>query len=223
MKAYKGFDKDLKCRGYQYEIGKEYQQDGNIVTCANGFHACEDPLEVFAYYPPATSRYCEVEQSGVIAKDISYSKVASSKIKIDAEIGIPGLVKAKIEYVKAHTTTKHTDPERATAREYGAATAGEYGAATAGNRGAATAGEYGAATSRGSVSVGENGCGLARGNNVKARGGLGAILVMCEENDGDYNVKDWAAVIVDGVTVKADTWYTLKGGEIVELDGVVGE
>ena len=226
MKAYKGFDKDLKCRGYQYEIGKEYQQDGNIVTCANGFHACEDPLEVFAYYPPATSRYCEVEQSGVIAKDNSDSKVASSKIKIDAEIGIPGLVKAKIEYVKAHTTTEHTDPERATAGEhgaatagkYGAATAGNYGAATAGNSGAATAGEHGAATSRGSVSVGENGCGLARGNNVKARGGLGAILVMCEENDDDYNVKDWVAVIVDGVTVKADTWYTLKGGEIVEVN-----
>ena len=218
MKAYKGFDKDLKCRGYQYEIGKEYQQDGNIVTCANGFHACEDPLEVFAYYPPATSRYCEVEQSGVIAKDNSDSKVASSKIKIDAEIGIPGLVKAKIEYVNAHTTTEYTDLERATAGEYGAATAGEYGAATAGNRGAATAGNRGAATSRGSVSVGENGCGLARGNNVKARGGLGAILVMCEENADDYNVKDWGAVIVDGVTVKADTWYTLKDGEIVEVN-----
>lgn len=180
--SFKGFDKDLKCRGFQYEIGKEYEQNGKIKACDNGFHACESPIDVFTYYPPAESRYCKVEQSGEISKDGSDSKVASSKIKIGAEIGIPGLVKAHIEYVKSHATTEHTDPKKATA--------GFCGAATAGDRGTATAGYRGAATSRGSVSVGENGCGLVRGNGVKAKGGMGAVLVICVENDDDWSIKE---------------------------------
>ena len=226
MSNYKGFDKDLKCRGYQYEVGKEYEQDGPIEACENGFHACERPLDVFRYYPPATSRFCAVEQSGDLSKSGGDSKVASSKIKIGAEIGIPGLVKAQIEYVKAHTTMAHTDPKAATAGArgaatagaLGAATAGAWGAATAGARGAATAGDSGAATSRGSVSVGENGCGLVRGNGIKIRGGLGAILVICVENDNDYGVKEWKVVVVDGEKIKADTWYTLEDGELVVVN-----
>lgn len=123
MKAYKGFDKDLKCRGFQYEVGGEYECD-EAKVCEVGFHACERPLDVFNYYSPATSRFCEVEQSGMLDKSDGYSKVASSKIKIGAEIGIPDLVKAQIEYVKAHTITEYTDPARATAGYRGAATAG---------------------------------------------------------------------------------------------------
>ena len=102
--AYKGFDKDLKCRGFQYEVGKEYEQEGEVRCCENGFHACEVPLAVFNYYRPATSRYCEVEQIGETRKD--NDKVASSKIKIGAEIGIPGLVKAHVEWVKANVKTE---------------------------------------------------------------------------------------------------------------------
>ena len=225
IKSYKGFDKDLKCRGFQYEIGKEYEEP-EADACRAGFHACERPLDVFNHYCPANSRFCEVEQSGEMSRDTDDSKVASTKIKIGAEIGIPGLVKAQIEWVKAHTTTEHTDPERATAGEYGAATAGEYGAATAGNRGAATAGDCGAATAgnrgaataRGKASVGENGLAVARGNNVKVKGGLGAVLVIAEENESDYDIKDWAAVLVDGETIKADTFYMLKNGEFVEAE-----
>lgn len=205
---YKGFDKNLKCRDFQYEIGKAYEQDGEIRTCINGFHAYERPLDVFAYYLPAISRYCTVEQSGDMDKDSTDSKVASGKIKICAEIGIPGLVKDQIEYVKAHTTMEHTDPK--------AATAGASGAATAGTWGAATAGDRGAATSRGSVTVGKNGCGLVRGNDVTARGGLGAILVFCEENSDDCDIKEWKAVVVDGECIKVDTFYRLKDGELVE-------
>ena len=111
MKTYKGFDKDLKCRDFQYEIGKEYEMDGKIEACSRGFHACEMPLDVFDYYSPADgSRYCEVEQSGDIDKGNNDSKVASSKIKIGAEIGIAGLVKAHVEYVKEKTTI---DPKSA--------------------------------------------------------------------------------------------------------------
>ena len=224
IKSFKGFDKDLTCRGFQYEIGKEYETD-KAKACSEGFHACQQPIEVFSYYPPGSSRYCEVDQSGTIDKGTDDSKVASSRIKIGTEIGIPGIVKAQIEYVKAHTTTEHTDPERATAGEYGAATAGEYGAATAGeygaatagNRGAATAGNRGAATSRGSSKVGEQGLAVARGNNIKAMGGLGAVLVLCEEATDSYDIKKVKAVVVDGVKVKPDTWYTLKNGRIEEV------
>ena len=104
IKSYKGFDKDLKCRGFQYEVGKEYEEP-TARACSSGFHACEMPIEVLSYYEPGKgSRYCEVEQSGKISKHNEDSKVASSKIKIGAEIGIPGLVKAQIEYVKERTT-----------------------------------------------------------------------------------------------------------------------
>lgn len=193
IKSYKGFDKDLKCRGFQYEIGKEYEESEADV-CRAGFHACERPLDVFNHYCPVNSRFCEVEQSGELSRDTDDSKVASTKIKIGAEIGIPGLVKAQIEWVKAHTTMEHTDPERA------------------------TAGNCGAATARGKASVGENGLAVARGNNIRVKGGLGAVLVIAEENESDYDIKDWAAVLVDGETIKADTFYMLKNGEFMEVE-----
>ena len=223
--AYKGMDSGMQCRGMQYEVGKEFSVDGDIKCCGNGLHACEQPLDVFGYYAPGTgARYFRVEQSGDMARDGSDSKVASRKMRVEEEIGIPGLAKAHIEYVKAHTTSEHTDPERATAGSYGAATAGDAGAATAGDsgaatagfRGAATAGSYGAANSRGSTSVGKNGIACARGNNVRVKGGIGAVLVIAEERQTNYNIAHWKAVVVDGTAVKADTWYRLVDGELVE-------
>ena len=179
---YKGFDKDLKCRGFQYEIGKKYECAA-AAACETGFHACERPLDVFLYYPPASSRYCEVEQSGKTDANSDDSKVASTKIKIGAEIGIPGLVKAQIEYVKAHTTMEHTDPKAATAGDSGAATAGNWGAATAGDSGAATAGDCGYALSGGNSACGKNGVAVVRGTDPKAKGGIGAVLVLVKTDD----------------------------------------
>ena len=220
IKSYKGFDTDLKCRGFQYEVGKEYEEP-DAKACEKGFHACEMPLDVFRYYAPGErSRYCIVEQSGIISKHDDDSKVASSKIKIGAEIGIPGLVKAHIEYVKSHCTNEHNADrgKQATAGSYGAATAGYRGAATAGSSGAATAGDYGAATSRGSAAVGKNGVGLVRGNDVKIRGGIGAILVCAIEQENNYDIAEWKAFVVDGKTIKADTWYTVKDGQVIECE-----
>ena len=97
--AYKGFDKDLKCRGFQYEVGKDYEQDGPIKCCENGFHACEFPLDVFKYYAPGSSRYCTATQSGSIDKNRADSNVASSKIHIETEIGINGLIKAGVKFI----------------------------------------------------------------------------------------------------------------------------
>ena len=100
----------------------------------------------------------------------------------------------------------------------GAASAGAYGSASAGEKGAASAGAYGAAVSKGSAAVGKNGIACARGNNCKVKGGLGAILVIAEENDYDNNIKDWKVFVVDGEKVKADTYYALKDGKIVEAE-----
>ena len=226
MKAFKGFDKNLQCRGLQYEIGCTQEVD-SAKLCDHGLHACEAPLDVFSYYAPGEgSRYCVVEMDGVSEERGDDSKRVAKKLTVGAEIGIPGLVKAHIEYVKAHTTMEHTDPKAATAGDRGAATAGyrgaatagNFGAATAGDSGAATAGNFGAATSRGSVSVGENGCGLVRGNGVKIKGGLGAVLVICEENTNDCDIKELQAFVVDGKDIKADTWYKLVDGELVEAE-----
>ena len=232
--AYKGMDKNMKCRGSQYEVGKEYEVEGRIKVCDNGFHACERPLDVFDYYPPSESRYFAVEQSGELDK--AGDKTASSRIKIGAEIGIPGLVKAHVEYVKRKCTNEKSagncgaatagDCGAATAGYYGAATAGNCGAATAGNCGAATAGNYGAATagdrgaatSRGRTKTGANGLSVARGNNVKVCGGIGAVLVIAEEREDSFEIAEWKAVVVDGKNIKPDTWYALKNGEFVEAD-----
>ena len=243
IKAYKAFDKDLSCRGFKYEVGKEYEETGDIKVCEKGFYACPYPLDVFGYYPPAGARFCEVEQSGKI-NDSKSDKVCSSKIRIGAELDIRGLVKAAVSYVKERCTNEcNAEPGKpatagnrgaatagnrgaatagdsgaATAGDCGAATAGNSGAATAGDNGAATAGNYGAATARGKASTGSNGLSVARGKNVQVKGGIGAILVIAEERDDTYDIVDWKAVVVDGEVVKADTWYRLENGELVEVD-----
>ena len=162
IKSYKGFNRDMTCNpdgvSFQYEEGKEYEEN-YAEACECGFHACEMPLDVFSYYPPGTSVYHEVEQSGKISRKEDDSKVASTKIKIGARLDIAGFVKAQIEYVKKRTNNEHTDPEHATAGDCGAATAGDCGAATAGDCGAATAGDCGAATAgyRGAATAGDSG------------------------------------------------------------------
>ena len=191
---YKGFNKDMTCRGFQFKEGETYEEQ-KAELCKSGFHACERPLDVFNYYAPGQSVFHEVELDDVSSeRETGDSKVCAKKIKVGAKLDVRGLVKAQIEYVKAHTTTEHTDPERA------------------------TAGNYGAAASRGRTSVGKNGVGLARGNGVKARGGIGAVLLIAEEEDDSSDVKEWRAFVVDGETIKADTWYQLKDGELVETE-----
>ena len=219
IKAYKAFDKDLSCRGFKYKVGKEYEETGDIKACEKGFHACPYPLDVFGYYAPAGSRFCEVEQSGKI-DDSESDKVCSSKIRIGAELDIRGLVKAAVSYVKERCTNEYNEePGKPDMTGYrGVATAGYRGVAMAGDRGAATAGDGGAATARGKASTGYNGLSVARGENVQVKGGIGAILVIAEERDDTYDIVDWKAVVVDGEVVKADTWYRLENGELVEVD-----
>lgn len=212
MKAYKGFNKDMTCRGFQYEEGKDYVHDGEVSVCISGFHACEDPLDCFRHYDPAHSVYHEVELNGTLSKDEYDSKIASSVIKIGGGIDVLGIANAHFEYVKARTNFENTDPKQATA--------GDTGSAVAGFAGSAVAGDTGSATSRGSSSVGKNGIACARGDIPRVRGGIGSVLVIAKESKNSYDIVSRQAVVVDGVNIKADTWYTLNGeGELVEDDG----
>lgn len=136
MKAYKGFNKDMTCLDFQYEIGKTYETD-DAKLCSTGFHACENPLDCFRYYSPGTSKFCEVEIEDNGERNIEDSKVVGKKITIGAELSVPMLCKLHFEYV----TSKCTPVE----------------SRVAGDNESASAGEYGVATSRGTSIVGKNG------------------------------------------------------------------
>ena len=230
---YKGMDKDMKCRGFQYEVGGEYETD-EAKACECGFHACEYPLDVFNYYPPAGSRFFEVEQSGNLSKSGEDTKVASTKIKIGAELSIAGLVKAAVEYTKERCTQNEGDKASATGYQGAASATGPRGAASAtGPRGAASAtGDQGAASAtgprgaasatgdRGAASAtGKASAAMACGIEGKAMGSLGCAIFLVER--GKYDGETWPivavkAAIVDGENVKPGVWYTLLDGELVE-------
>ena len=226
MKAYKGFNRDMTCRGFQYKEGGEYETD-EAKVCDCGFHACENPIDCLGYYGPRKSVYHEVELDGKIDRQSGDdTKVAATKIKIGAALSIPALCKATFEYVRSKCTNEHNAEagKAATAGNYGAATAGDSGAATAGDSGAATAGNYGAATagyrgaatSRGSVAVGENGVGTVRATYPKIKGGKGAMLTIAKESEDNYDIVAWKSFVIDGKKYKPDTWYTLENGKVVE-------
>ena len=176
IKAYKGFKKDMTCRDFQFEEGKEYVYDGEVKVCKSGFHACERPLDCFDYYSPAESVYHEVELSDDISKSSDDTNVAAKKIKIGARLDIAGLVNAQFEYVKEHTTSDCADPKAASAGSWGTASAGENGAASAGENGVASAGENGAASAgeNGAASAGYNGAASAGENGAASAGSWGA-------------------------------------------------
>ena len=165
MKAFKGFNKDLTCRGYQYEEGKEFHTE-KAECCDTGFHACEYPLDCFGYYDPAHSVFHEVELSGEMDKSGDNTKVCATDIKIGARISIAGLVKAAIEFTMSKVNKEAKSDER-----HGFASAtGDYGASSAtGYRGASSAtGNYGASSATGncgaSSATGDYGASSATGN-----------------------------------------------------------
>ena len=193
MKCYKGFDKDLKCRGFQYEIGKEYEENAADI-CRKGFHACENPMDVFGYYNPADSRYCEVDldTNEQTEKD---SKRVGKKIKIETEIGLSGLIQAGVKFILEKVDFK-------SAKE-----------SNTGARSAATnTGNWSAATVGGAESIA-----VVTGYGSKAKGAVGCWLVLTER-DEKMHILGVQAVCVDGETIKADTFYMLKNGAITEVD-----
>lgn len=197
MKAYKGFNRDMTCRGFQFEEGKEYHED-KAVLCESGFHACENPLDTFNYYFPGDSVFHEVELDEVSDKrNNDDTKVCAKTIRVGARLDVAGLCKAHFEYVSAHC--KPANGRVAGDKE--SAAAGEQGSAAAGYKGSAAAGEQGLACCRGG----------------KVKGGMGAVIAASELGDYGKNIRV-AAAIVDGKEIKADTWYTVKNGKFVEVD-----
>ena len=102
--SYKGFDKNMQCRGFQYEVGKEYEMDGEIKCCNRGFHACKSPIEVWDYYDMLNSRFAEVEQSGKIDEEEKSTKICSSRIKIKAELKLANIINIGVEWLKDITS-----------------------------------------------------------------------------------------------------------------------
>ncbi len=157
IKGYKGFDKDMKCRGFQYESGKDYTYDGDIECCRSGFHFCENPLEVLSYYPPATSRFCKVEGSGNSDRENDGSKISVSNLHIGLEIGLSGIIQAGIKFIL--DKVNYNDNKATNTGDQSAATnTGNCSAATnTGYQSAATnTGYYSAATNTGYYSAATN-------------------------------------------------------------------
>jgi hypothetical protein len=221
--AYKGFNEDWTCRGYQYAAGETYVHPGAVVACPNlaqvasgcgGFHACEYPLDVFGYYAPARSRYAIVEQSGTLARHGEDSKIASSKITIKGEIGIPGLVKAAVEYIVSRCDPPGKDSAATNTGNQSAATnTGNWSAATnTGNQSAATnTGNWSAASVEGQSSIA-----IASGKGGRSMGAKGCALFLVERDDNYKIVAVWAGIVGHG-GIKPNVWYTLKDGKPVEV------
>ena len=214
--TYKGFDKNLQCRGFQYAIGQTYQHEGPVEDCAGGFHACEHPLNVFSYYAPAGSRFAVVEQGGELSRHIDDTKVASRTITIKAEIDLPGLIRAAIEYTFSRAKTVDPKSPASATGDCGAASAtGTRGAASAtGTRGAASATGYsGAASATGLHSIA-----MASGWNGRAMAGdAGAVVLAYRNNDGEI-IHIRASKVGDN-GIKAGVWYSLnEDGEFVEVE-----
>ena len=226
VRGYKGFDKDLKCRGFQYEIGKDYEQEGEVKCCERGFHFCENPFDVFRYYSPSNSRYCEVEGDGNADKANDDSKVATSHIHISAEIGLNGLIKAGVKFILDKVNFKDAKSTN-TGNRSAATNTGNYSAATnTGYRSAATnTGDYSAATNTGDQSAatveGNGSVAIVTGKDGRARGVLGSWIVLTERGDWDgniYTIKEVKAFKVDGVNIKENTFYRLVDGNPVEVE-----
>ena len=224
MRAFKGFNKDLTCRGYQYEEGKEFHTE-RAECCDTGFHACEYPLDCFGYYDPAHSVYHEVELSGEMDKSGDNTKVCATDIKIGARLSIAGLVKMAIDFTMSKVNKEAGSDER-------------HGFASAtGNCGASSATGY-----KGASSVSDpTGVAVAWGHEARAKGCKGVHLILSDwkyvgarYSDGDYmdpyDKESWELtgakmVVVDGENIKEDTYYRCIEGEIVEVteDGEIVE
>ena len=216
MKVYKGTDKDMKCRGFQYKLGETAVFDGEPHLCKEGLHACEQPIDVLNHYAPNASRYFEADAEEVTdERESDDSKIVAKKMTLKAEIGVPGLVKAQIEYVKNQIGFEDAI-KRANAEKENHATGNQGAASATGYRGAASAtGDRGAASATGKAGVA-----LAAGYECKAMGALGCAICCVERGEWDGEAHPIIAVkaaIVDGEKIKADTWYRLKNGEFEEV------
>ena len=242
MKAYKGFNKDMTCRGFQFEEGKTYEEK-EAILCKKGFHACINPIDVFCYYSPVDSVYHNVELEEISAKRGNDSKICGKKIKICAKLTLDEMIRAGVEIdiksakKSAKTATSGDFSRAVTSGNYShavtsgnyspAATSGDFShAVTSGNYSpAATSGDSSPAATSGDSSPaatsGNSSIAAAIGRNSKAKSTIGNWIVLAEY--GEWNGKTYPVLCVkcgkiDGVSLKPDTYYQLENGEFVEVE-----
>lgn len=201
--AYKGFDKNLKCRDFQYEVGKEYEMDGDIKCCERGFHACESPLEVFDHYDMFNSRFAKVEQSGEIDKEENSTKVCSSKIKVKAEMKLADMINLGVEWIK-----EVTSPTKVKKEDKLNDNGGNY--TKIGSSGDSAKIE----------STGNHSVVMAAGNDSIAKAKIGSWITLAEWDciNGVWTPICVKTEQVDGERIKADTFYKLVNGEFKEVE-----
>ncbi|EGI6156658.1 hypothetical protein AAV66_001995 [Salmonella enterica subsp. enterica serovar Uganda] len=240
--TFKGFNKDLKCRGFQFAIGETFHHDGKVEACGSGFHACECPFDVFSYYPPAESRYAETISFGITdSEEGGDTKIASSSITIKDELTLPQFIQRGIEWIwskidksleqqimcgswSAATNTGNRSAATNTGYQSAATNTGNRSAATnTGNRSAATnTGDRSAATNTGDCSAaevsGSQSVAASLGIEGKARASEGGAIVLCyRDEDGELIHIRASKVGENGIM--PNTWYQLdKDGEFVECE-----
>ena len=203
IKSYKGFDKNLKCRDFQYEIGKEYEMDGEIKVCSRGFHSCESPFDVFDHYTMIDSRFCEVEQDGNISKEDRGTKICSSKIKIKAELKLADMINLGVEWLKEITSPKKMKTSiKDNSSGYGA--------------------QIGSSGNDAQIdSTGEDCVIMCAGINSVAKASKGSWITLSEWSYSDKKQRYIPVCVktefVDGEKIKADTYYKLDGGVFKEI------
>ena len=239
IKSYKGFDKNLKCRDFQYEIGKEYEMDGEIKVCNRGFHACESPFDVFDHYTMIDSRFCEVEQDGNISKEDRGTKICSSKIKIKAELKLADMINLGVEWLKEITSPEKIKTSiKDNSSGYGAKIGSSgYDAQIGSSGNGAQIGSSGNGAKIGSsgngAKIGSSGYGakidstgegcviMCAGINSVAKASKGSWITLSEWSYSDKKKRYIPVCVktefVDGEKIKADTYYKLAGGVFKEI------
>ena len=231
IKSYKGFDKNMQCRGFQYEVGKEYEMDGEIKCCNRGFHACKSPLEVWDYYDMLNSRFAEVEQSGKIDEEKKSTKICSSHIKIKAELKLADIINIGVEWLKDITSPSKVKADGVLNdngdRKKQIGSSG-YSAKIGSSGDSAQIGSSGDSAQIGSSgdsaqidSTGEDSVIMCAGNSSIAKAKVGSWITLAEWKWSDEKKRDVPVCVkteyVDGENIKADTWYQLKNGKFVEV------
>ena len=221
IKSYKGFDKNLKCRDFQYEIGKEYEMDGEIKVCNRGFHACESPFDVFDHYTMIDSRFCEVEQDGNISKEDRGTKICSSKIKIKAELKLADMINLGVEWLKEITSpekikTSIKDNSSGNYAQIGSSGNGAKIGSSGNGAQIGSSGNYAKIDSTGEDSVI-----MCAGINSVAKASKGSWITLSEWSYSDKKQRYIPVCVktefVDGEKIKADTYYKLDGGVFKEM------
>ncbi|WP_289078808.1 hypothetical protein [uncultured Thalassospira sp.] len=221
--AYKGFDKDLKCRGFQYEVGKTFEHDGPVEMCGSGFHACKNPNDVIAFYPIENgNRFAVVEMDGEIKDDDS--KTVASKLNIKAELSLCDFIKVSVDWhISGWFKDLISKKEASTGNYAHNASTGNYAhnASTGDDAHNASTGNYARNASTGDGSrdqtMGDNGVSASLGRFSKVKGANGTPIALVHYDDDGKPLK-FVTGVIGKRGLKADTWYTLTDGKITEVE-----